>query len=390
VYNSKTPVSVWQQAQPFKLGDRPLEISTECTHLGILRSTEKNQARLISERIQLARRTTYGLMGAGLHGNNGVNPLLSAKMLTTFVMPRYMHSLETVTIKTTDMASLGMYHKRVLKKIQHLPDRTADEAVFLLIGQLPIEGALDKRRLTTFGAIAKGDCIEKDIARRQLAVKDNKSSSWFIKVNADLSKYGLPDAHTLLNEPPKKTTWKTNVDKAVDAYWFTKLKDGAKAKSSLKYVNWDHGDHLRPHHVWSTVHLNVKDVQRAAVKARLLTGTYTLQEKKAVYYPGTEATCLLCKNTPETLEHFLLQCETLQATRQHHLQQVQSAVEEAYSEMAWREVQNNNMLLQLILDCTYEGTQPSPPCKDGLDSIESATRRLCFALHRMRETVIGA
>jgi hypothetical protein len=109
VYNSKTPASVWQQAQPFKLGDRPLEISTECTHLGILRSTEKNQARLISERIQLARRTTYGLMGAGLHGNNGVNPLLSAKMLTTFVMPRYMHSLETATIKTTDVASLSMY-----------------------------------------------------------------------------------------------------------------------------------------------------------------------------------------------------------------------------------------------------------------------------------------
>jgi hypothetical protein len=271
----------------------------------------------------------------------------------------------------------------VLKKIQHLPDRTADEAVFLLIGQLPIVGALDKRRLTTFGAIAKGDCIEKDIARRQLAVKDNKSSSWFIKVNADLSKYGLPDAHTLLKDPPKKTTWKTNVDKAVDAYWFTKLKDGAKAKSSLKYVNWDHGDHLRPHHVWSTVHLNVIDVQRAAVKARLLKGTYTLQEKKA------SITRELRKN-PETLEHFLLQCETLQATRQHHLQQVQSAVEEAYSESAWRAVQNNNILIQLILDCTYEGTLPSPPCKDGLDSIESATRRLCFALHRMRETVIGA
>jgi hypothetical protein len=329
-------------------------------------------------------------MGAGLHGNNGVSPLLSAKMLTTFVMPRYMHSLETVTIKATDMASLGKYHKRVLKKIQHLPDRTADEAVFLLIGQLPIEGVLDKRRLTTFGAIINGDCIEKDIARRQLAVKDNKSSSWFIKVSDDLSKYGLPDAHTLLNDPPKKTTWKTNVDNAVDAYWFAKLKEGAKEKSSLKYANWDHGDHLRPHHVWSTVNLNVKDVQRAAVKVRLLTGTYTLQEKKAAYYPGTEATCLLCKKTPETMEHFLLQCEALQATRQHYLQQVQSAVEEAYSESTWGAVHSNNVLMQLILDCTYNGVLPSPPCASGLASIESATRRLCFALHLMREALIGA
>ena len=100
IYNSTTPLSVWQEAQPFRLGDRPLEISSSCTHLGILRSTEKDQAKL--ERIQLARRTLYALMNVGLHGNNGVNPLFSAKLLTTFVIPMHMHGLEAVILKQAD------------------------------------------------------------------------------------------------------------------------------------------------------------------------------------------------------------------------------------------------------------------------------------------------
>jgi len=58
-----------------------------------------------------------------------------------------------------------------------------------------------------FGAIARNDQVEIDIDRRQLAVKDHKSSSWFIQVNAVLVKYGLPDAHALLQDPPQKAVW---------------------------------------------------------------------------------------------------------------------------------------------------------------------------------------
>ena len=131
IYNSKIPLSVWQESQPFRLGDKPLEISINCTHLGILRSTEKEDPQFVDERIQLARRTSYALMGVGLHGKNGINPLLSAKLLTIYVVPRYLHGLEAVNIHQGDIAKLEKYHKRILKQIQHLPERTADEAVLL-------------------------------------------------------------------------------------------------------------------------------------------------------------------------------------------------------------------------------------------------------------------
>ena len=83
---------------------------------------------------------------------------------------------------------------------------------------------------------------------------------------------------------------------------------------------------LEPHHAWTTFDPNTKDVQRAAVKARMITGTYMLQEQKAKFYSDQDASCPLCDQESETLEHFLLRCQQLDETRQSHPQQVREAV----------------------------------------------------------------
>ena len=91
ILNSKTPLNVWREVQPFKLKDAPVHVASECTHLGLPRTTSNNNKVLIDERLKLARRTTYMLMGAGLHGKNDINPLVSNRMLNVFVLPRYLH-----------------------------------------------------------------------------------------------------------------------------------------------------------------------------------------------------------------------------------------------------------------------------------------------------------
>jgi hypothetical protein len=60
------------------LHDAPLEQVDSYTHIGIQR--DSNKSTLVSERIKLARRTLYALMGAGLHGYNGVNPEVGIKL----------------------------------------------------------------------------------------------------------------------------------------------------------------------------------------------------------------------------------------------------------------------------------------------------------------------
>jgi hypothetical protein len=49
--------------------------------------------------------------------------------------------------------------------------------------------------------------IEKNLARRQLIVKSNESSSWFIEIKYILRKYNLQEARWYLDNPPKKSVY---------------------------------------------------------------------------------------------------------------------------------------------------------------------------------------
>ncbi|CAC5423160.1 unnamed protein product [Mytilus coruscus] len=64
-----------------KLHGSQLEKVESYTHIGIQRTCGKSN--LIPERIKMARRTSYALIGAGLHGYIGVNPKVSVKLWNT-------------------------------------------------------------------------------------------------------------------------------------------------------------------------------------------------------------------------------------------------------------------------------------------------------------------
>jgi hypothetical protein len=54
-------------------------------------------------------------------------------------------------------------------------------------------------------AFQADNSIEKNLARRQLIVKSNESSSWFIEIKYILRKYNLQGARWYLDNPPKKS-----------------------------------------------------------------------------------------------------------------------------------------------------------------------------------------
>jgi hypothetical protein len=74
-------------------------------------------------------------------------------------------------LRQNEMQKLESYLKQLLKQVQNLPERTASEATYLMMGCIPVNGELHKRLLKTFGNIIRKDnSIEKDIALRQLFV----------------------------------------------------------------------------------------------------------------------------------------------------------------------------------------------------------------------------
>jgi hypothetical protein len=57
------------------------------------------------------------------------------------------------------------------------------------------------------------DALETLLAKRQLNIKENNSTSWFVTIKKKLYKYDLPNPLSLLDSPVKKNEWKNIVKK---------------------------------------------------------------------------------------------------------------------------------------------------------------------------------
>ena len=131
---------------------------------------------------------------------------------------------------------MELYQRKVIRQLLHLPERVATSAIYVLSGQLQVEAEIHKRRLSLYGNIVRNDCIERELAYRQLAVKQSTSKSWFEALQEVLYKYDLPIAQELLDNPPEKLAWKVLVRRHVNEHWRKVIIQEAEAKSTLKFI----------------------------------------------------------------------------------------------------------------------------------------------------------
>jgi hypothetical protein len=198
----------------WNINGQNLERADTATHLGIKRDNKSKTGtkEVVADRIQIARRTVYALMGAGLHGLSGLNPRASIHLINCYVIPRLLYGLDVIQLSAIDVKNLNVFFNKLIKQIQHLPERTANAGALLLIGQIPIEGQIHKGMLCTFrNVIANTNSVEQNIAYRQLATKSNDSKSWFIKIVQITQIYVLPSPYDLMETPPNKRKWKKNL-----------------------------------------------------------------------------------------------------------------------------------------------------------------------------------
>ena len=207
----------------------------------------------------------------------------------------------------------------LLRRIQLLPQESASCAIHILLGTLPVEAFLDSKVLRLFGHILRlENTKEKEILWSQLALKDSGSSRGIQKVRKILDKYSLLSAYDLLALPPTKEEWKVKTSRAIRLYWADQTCKEAEGKSTLK---WLHTASYKPgnlHPVWETVESNPLDIKRGQVKARILTGRYTLNADLAKF-KKSDPTFKLCNKEDETIQHFLLVCKHPEGNRREYL-----------------------------------------------------------------------
>ena len=372
-----------------KLNGEVVETVESYTHIGVIRHSKPstNLSLAIEEAIKTARKTAYSLMGAGFHGMNGINPTVGLQLWEVYVKPRLLYGLECLMLRKQDHQKLNQYQRKVLKCIMHLPERTANSGVYLLSGQLPIEADIEKKYLTQLMNILRSEGVEKELAWRQLSVKDTKSKSWFIYVSNILSKYNLPSIYDLLENPVSKLKWRETVKSAVSRFWEAEIKKDGMQKSTLKHLSFDNFRIGKPHFIWESASLDTLQVKKAGVKANLLTGTYKLQATVSKYQGGTvSARCRMCNSEEENLQHFLLDCSSLTETREKFIASIYQILEKL--ELAVFFKTNKCYFLQLVLDSTHPMLPLRVQNQETGALLEATTRSLCYALHCKRSALL--
>ncbi|CAC5366666.1 unnamed protein product [Mytilus coruscus] len=305
-----------------------------------------NMIANVDENIKKARRSAYSLLGGGFHGHNGLD-------------------------------------KKFLKQILSLPTCVADITVNILTGILPIEAQVHIRALGLFNKICNqpDDSVEKSLAKRQLIIKNDESSSWFIAIKHMLRKYDLQEASWYLNNPVKKTVWTSTIKKTIYNHWNRSI---VQLQSLYKGLNFLTTENLRTGNIHPLFKINchsIIDTARLPVKLKLLTGSYILQSKRIrMYKDETDPKCLLCAKEEENIEHFILKCESLRILRNALLQEITTTLNAMgiqFDELS------TNENLQHILDLTpiAKAKKLSPV---SVVQIERLTRRLLYQLHIAR------
>ena len=96
------------------VADKAMPVVTQTMNMGIMRSAN-SQESAVQENIKKARRTVHSLMGAGLLGENGLDPDTSIHLLQTYVIPLLVYGLEVVLPTGVYLDKLDRVHKKFIK-----------------------------------------------------------------------------------------------------------------------------------------------------------------------------------------------------------------------------------------------------------------------------------
>jgi hypothetical protein len=180
------------------------------------------------------------------------------------------------------------------------------------------------------------------------------------------------------------------ITKHVHQYWKNAIEENMLLYTSLKYLDSNYSI-VRILPLLKSQSANIQDIRRNPTRLKIVTGAYILQTNRAIYSKHLiSATCNLCRNVDETLQHFVLCCEALQEIREPLINRI-IAVDSAV--LAKIKASQPIDILKLIINPfiyvdKYDRTQ-----KKSLDTIgevlEPSCRQLLYKIHNKRYKLLG-
>ena len=177
---------------------------------------------------------------------------------------------------------------------------------------------------------------------------------------------------------------------ASNDYWENTWRQEKVTQSNMKYLQVQHPVVDNPHNLWKSTRPRQHEVQRAEIKARLITGTFILQSNAMKYNKSeVSATCKLCGVDDETREHLLGRCSALSQLREENFTRLRAILSD--DNKFTTITQDFDMLIQMILDCTHSSLKNLVVLSPAQETdIERWSKAYCEGLVTHRAKIISS
>ena len=306
---------------PISIDSLEIEYSSTAEHVGILRSVEGGNMPHVLDRLSAHRRALASVLLAGAARHHRAKPSVTLQLEKLYGIGVLFSGLASLVLSCKEIGIIHRHHRVTLCRLQKLAPTTPDCVVFFLAGSLPGTALLHLRMLGLLGMLARlgPDSTLQQIGR-QVLLSNGRGKSWFLVLRTICHQYGLPDPLLILQSPPSKETWKGQCKSKVISWWEERLRGEAALLSSLVYFRPSHMSLTTPHPLWTLAESGF-EVTKAIIVATMLSGRYA-SDYHARHWSRTnpDGLCQLCLAsghvaTLGTLEHLLLSCPALAATR---------------------------------------------------------------------------
>ena len=259
------------------------------------------------------------ILAAGLARGHRGNPAASLRVHNLYCTPVLFSGLASLVLSSTEVKILDAHYQNTLQDLQRLHQKTPRSVILFMAGSLPGEAILHTKQLTLYGMICH---LPNDplniLARHVLTTSPTSAKSWFQQVRDLCLKYSLPHPLHLLDNPPRKCSFKALVKRNVRIFWETILTDEATELRSLKYFHPSQFTLTQPSLVWLTSRGNSFECAKSTIIAKMISGRYRSEDLCKHWSTSNKlGYCLAytCSGVPGDLEHILVVCPALKDVR---------------------------------------------------------------------------
>ncbi|XP_041467284.1 uncharacterized protein LOC121417614 [Lytechinus variegatus] len=183
------------------LGDVVVQTASLHPHLGIIKSSIRRDPT--EDIIAKGLKTFYALTGSGAY-TGGLLPNHSATLWKVYCIPRMLYGVAIMTLTKGMKRRLDQAQQQLFKQILGIPKTAADESV--LTGLIPLSTQVDQEKLLLIGQLLNlpHDRFEYRTFLHALSSQTTSIKAW----QDTLSRYKLPDLHSLILQPVPYSQWK--------------------------------------------------------------------------------------------------------------------------------------------------------------------------------------